>query len=139
MARCFDTVGWFSRDAELLATVGSVLLEPDALPGQPFTRFIVIPDMSAPMDKGAWSIFRAAASSIADALHFPLDLAVRPPAPQFERWPAAYAALQSDGILTEHRAFLRRTRASAVSWDAASSTSQPPRSTLPTPRERAKR
>jgi hypothetical protein len=25
------------------------------------------------MDKGAWSIFRAAASSIADALHFPLD------------------------------------------------------------------
>jgi len=107
LARCFDTVGWFSRDAELLATVGSVLLESDAMPGQPFTRFIVIPDMSAPMDKGAWSIFRAAASSIADALHFPLDdCAVRPPAPQFERWPAAYAALQSDGILTEHRAFL---------------------------------
>ena len=124
LARCFDTVGWFSRDAELLATVGSVLLESDAMPGQPFTRFIVIPDMSAPMDKGAWSIFRAAASSIADALHFPLDdRAVRPPAPQFERWPAAYAALQSDGILTEHRAFLESDRASAVSWDAASSTS----------------
>lgn len=59
------------------------------------------------MDDGAWSIFRAAASGIADAMHFPLDnCAVSPPAPKFDRWPAAYVALQSDGILTEHRAFL---------------------------------
>jgi amidase len=107
LAQCFDTVGWFTRDAELLATVGGVLLESDTMPGEPFKRFIVIPDMSAPMDDGAWSLFRAAASSIADALHFPLaDCAVGPPAPKFQRWPAAYAALQTDGILTEHRAFL---------------------------------
>jgi amidase len=107
LAQCFDTVGWFTRDAELLATVGGALLESDAAPERPFERFIVISDMSAPMDDGAWSIFRAAASSIADAMHFPLDnCAVSPPAPKLDRWPAAYVALQSDGILTEHRAFL---------------------------------
>jgi amidase len=107
LAQGFDTVGWFTRDAELLATVGGALLESDAWPEPPFERFIVIPDMSAPMDEGAWSIFRAAASSIAGAMHFPLDnCAVSPPAPKFERWPAAYATLQSDAILTEHRAFL---------------------------------
>lgn len=107
LAQCFDTVGWFTRDAQLLATVGVVLLESDAVPRRSFERFIVIPDMSAAMDDGAWSIFRSAASSVADAMHFPLDdYPVTPPAPKFERWPAPYVALQSDGILTEHRTFL---------------------------------
>ena len=42
LAQCFDTVGWFTRDAELLATVGGTLLESDAAPERPFERFIVI-------------------------------------------------------------------------------------------------
>jgi len=45
LAQSFDTVGWLTRDAHLLATVGDVLLP--ASPFRPFAEVLVVPELVA--------------------------------------------------------------------------------------------
>jgi len=45
LAQSFDTVGWLTRDAHLLATVGDVLLP--ASPVRPFAEVLVVPELVA--------------------------------------------------------------------------------------------
>ena len=107
LARCFDTVGWFARDAELLARIGAVLLESRASAFHPFDRFLVLEDLRVVTDGAAWSAFRDAAVAVASATELPLgELRVGKKVPGIERWLQIYATLQNDAIMREHRAFL---------------------------------
>ena len=57
LAPSFDTIGWFARDAQTLARVGAVLLEPDAAPAT-FRRLLVAEDafaLAQPETAGALS------------------------------------------------------------------------------------
>ena len=47
LAPSFDTVGWLTRDADLLAAVGDVLLPPDPAGGSWSPRLLVSPDLLA--------------------------------------------------------------------------------------------
>jgi amidase len=111
LARCFDTVGWFARDAELLARVGAVLLESRASGSgravYPFERFLVLEDLRVVTDEPAWTAFLEAASRAAEAAQLPLGtLRLGKRAPGIERWLQLYATLQNDAVLKEHRRFL---------------------------------
>ena len=86
-APSYDTVGWFARDAAMLARVGDVLLAP--APPQPIASIRVVEDAVSLLEPGLGATFRKSAEAIANAA--PLRI--------FDRWPlkdlqGAYTTIQ---------------------------------------------
>src|SRR5690606_2559938 len=79
LAASFDTVGWLTRDAELLAAVGDVLLPPDVDDGPWSPRLVVSPALLAhaqPDVASRVAAFAAAADALTTSAWDDVDLAV---------------------------------------------------------------
>jgi amidase len=104
LAPSFDTVGWFARDAALLAKVGDVLLPADRV-RDPLGRTILIPT-------DAWAMadpeVRAVLAAARDHLDLPrlqeIDLAG--PTGGLDRWRLAFRTIQMREIWAQHGAWI---------------------------------
>jgi Asp-tRNA(Asn)/Glu-tRNA(Gln) amidotransferase A subunit family amidase len=100
LARSFDVVGWFARDAASLATLGQVLLDP-ADPPPPARRLLVATDVMAEADPEA----AAALMATLDTIGLPVEPVVLAPG-GLDRWVLAFRHLQAAEAWAAHGAWL---------------------------------
>jgi amidase len=104
----FDTVGWFARDPETLASVGDVLL-PREPARKPSRRALLLEDAVALLHPAARNDFRADAHDL--AVRLGLELREQPVANgtgSLESWLGIYLALQNAEFERVHRAWIER-------------------------------
>jgi amidase len=111
LAPSFDTVGWFSRDAEASARIGDVLLPPSAAGAAPRALY-VWSGAEALLDLEARPVFRRAAQQLAAALGQPLVACDLAGAPEPLQWLLSYYTVQGAELVGLHRAFLESHLAS---------------------------
>jgi amidase len=105
LAPIFDTVGWFARDAALLARVGDVLLGGSpASPG----RVLLATDAFALALPGAAEALAPALARVATLLGTPEPVTVSDEG--LPAWFEVFRVLQYDDIWTTHRAWVTRVR-----------------------------
>jgi amidase len=110
LAPRFDTVGWFSRDAELLERVGRVLLPAPCALALP-RSLVVWPASLSLLDEPARAPFVDAAHALARGLALPLAFEELPRAlPRISAWLELYLTLQNSEVGALHRAFIERER-----------------------------
>jgi len=104
LAASFDTVGWFARDAALLARVGDVLL-PDDSAKDALGRAILIPT-------DAWALadpeVRAVLTAARDRLNLPRqqDIDLAGPTGGLDAWRIAFRIIQMREIWAQHGAWI---------------------------------
>jgi amidase len=108
LAPSFDTVGWFTRDAGLLAKVGDVLLPPDTATAA-LDRVALFPT-------DAWALadpeVRAVLAEFAARLALPprQDIDLAGPTGGLDRWRIAFRSLQMKEIWTQHGPWIERVK-----------------------------
>jgi amidase len=108
LAASFDTVGWFARDAALLARVGEVLLPEDRVK-DPLGRAILIPT-------DAWELadpeVRAVVTAARDRLALPRqqDIDLAGPTGGLDAWRIAFRTIQMREIWAQHGAWIERAK-----------------------------
>jgi amidase len=108
LALTFDTVGWFARDAALLAKVGDVLL-PEEGPKDALGRVVLIPtDAWALADDAVRTVLKAALDRLALPRRQDIDLAG--PTGGLEAWRIAFRTIQMREIWAQHGAWIERNR-----------------------------
>jgi amidase len=103
LARSFDTVGWFARDAHTLRRAGDALLPADrsrAAPG----RFYIARDAFATADQSVANAVRAAIAQAALPVAAELDLAAE--LSGLPEWLKRFRRLQPREIWAEHGAWI---------------------------------
>jgi len=104
LAPSFDTVGWFARDAKLLARVGDVLL-PEDRSDHALDRVTLIPtDAWALADPEVRAVLRAALDGLEPPRFQDIDLAG--PTGGLEAWRIAFRTLQMREIWQQHGAWI---------------------------------
>jgi amidase len=104
LAASFDTVGWFARDAALLARVGDVLL-PEDHPKDPLGRTVLIPT-------DAWALadpeVRAVLAAARDRLNLPRlqEIDLGGATGGLEAWRIAFRTIQMREIWAQHGAWI---------------------------------
>lgn len=101
-APSYDTVGWFARDAGLLARVGSVLLDGHSRP--PPRRLLLARDAFALCDPPC------AAALLAAARKLPIEAEITLFEGEEERWREAYRVLQGAEIWSSLGAWIAATK-----------------------------
>ena len=122
LAPRFDTVGWFARDAEVLARAGEVLLAaspalvggagpaPDAVARAP-ARLLFPQDIATLVDVSAGAAFARVAGALARRLDSPLHpLAVAGADVPLAYWLGIYLALQNAQAAAIHRPWIESAR-----------------------------
>jgi amidase len=108
LAATFDTVGWFARDAALLARVGDVLLPEDRAKDE-LGRAILIPT-------DAWELanpeVRAVVAAARDRLALPRqqDIDLAGPTGGLDAWRICFRTIQMREIWAQHGAWIERTK-----------------------------
>ena len=108
LAASFDTVGWFARDARLLAKVGNVLLPEDRI------KAPLGPTVLLPTD--AWALadpeVRAALKATLDRLVLPprQDIDLAGPTGGLEAWRVAFRTIQMREIWAQHGNWIESTK-----------------------------
>ncbi len=103
-APCYDTVGWFARDATLFERVGRVLLADDA-PARPARRLIVASDAFERALPATRDALQPTVARVADAIGGPSD--ARPIADEgLEAWMQDFRVIQGSEIWATHRDWL---------------------------------
>jgi amidase len=108
LAASFDTVGWFARDAALLARVGDVLLPKDKS-GRALDRVTLIPT-------DAWAMAEPTVRAVLQTALARLDLPQRQdidlagPSGGLEAWRVAFRTLQMREIWVQHRGWIEATK-----------------------------
>ncbi|HVO01504.1 MAG TPA: amidase [Candidatus Cybelea sp.] len=106
LAPSFDTVGWFARDAGLLARVGEVLLPEDTAK---LGRIVLLPtDAWAMPDPEVRSVLHATADRLGLPRRATIDLAGT--SGGLESWRLAFRTLQMREIWAVHGAWIDRTK-----------------------------
>jgi amidase len=103
LAASFDTVGWFARDARILARAGDVLLPPDRS-GVALGRFYVARDAFVIADRSVADAVRAAIGRAALPIAAELDLAAE--LDGLPEWLKRFRRLQPREIWAEHGAWI---------------------------------
>jgi len=104
LAASFDTVGWFARDAALLARIGDVLLPADSAQ-EALGRAILIPT-------DAWALadpeVRAVVQAALDRLNLPRrqDIDLAGPTGGLDAWRIAFRTIQMREIWAQHGAWI---------------------------------
>jgi len=103
----FDTVGWFTRDANLLATAGNILLaEPDTAPTP--RRLVRLNDLFTAADPTGLTLLNESAEKAAVLLD---NLTITPIAPDgFEEWRDTYRYVQGYEAWRQHGAWIDKCR-----------------------------
>jgi amidase len=113
LAPRFDTVGWFTRDAELLERVGQILLPARAETSRPELplELAVWPELLSLLDEPARAAFVAAAHGLSRAVGAPLVFEEVPSGfPPPASWLEFYLTLQNLEAQVLHRPFIERER-----------------------------
>ena len=105
LARSFDTVGWFARDARTLSRAGDVLLPPDR-PGVALGRFYIARDAFAIADESVADAVRAAILKAAAALPVAAELDLGGELGGLYEWLKRFRRLQPREIWAEHGAWI---------------------------------
>jgi amidase len=103
LARSFDTVGWFARDARTLARAGDVLLPADR-PGIALSRIFVARDAFATADQPVADAVRRAIAKAGLPVAAELDLATE--LEGLPEWLKRFRRLQPREIWAEHGAWI---------------------------------
>jgi amidase len=104
LAPSFDTVGWFAREAELLARVGEVLLGQDRAP--PPARLLVAEDAFAGLEPRARAALEPGLERITRALGEPVAVTVA--GDELPQWETCFRALQAREVWAVHGDWVRR-------------------------------
>jgi amidase len=105
LAASFDTVGWFARDAALLAQVGAVLLGADAA-AAPFRELLICDDGFALADAPGAAALRPAVASAAAALGASRPFSIG----DLGDWMLCFRRLQAREIWAQHGAWIEATK-----------------------------
>ena len=99
LGKSFDTVGWFTRDAELLLRAGQVLMpEPDTAPKP--SRFIRLEEMFAAVDPEAFNLVNDAANRLAELFDRHESTMIEPDS--FDYWRGTYIHVQGHEAWRAH-------------------------------------
>lgn len=107
LAPSFDTVGWFTRDAEMLARVGDVLL-PNRDLGEGGKRLLLASDAFELVYPEVRNALERAAHRISDALGPAESVSLYEG--EAEAWMTAFRTLQGSEIWQCHGAWIRKNR-----------------------------
>ena len=107
LARSFDTVGWFARDADTLRRAGDTLLPPDRS-GVALSRFYIARDAFAIADRLVADAVRAALAKAALPVAAELDLASE--LGGLPEWLKRFRRLQPREIWAEHGAWIESSK-----------------------------
>lgn len=108
LAPSLDTVGWFTRDADLYERVGAVLLGDDA-GGPPLARMVVATDGFALMEgEGERAVLTPAVARAADLLERGADVTLAPDG--LETWQRIYRALQGRQAWQSHGSWIENRK-----------------------------
>jgi len=105
LARSFDTVGWFARDARTLARAGDVLLPPDR-PGIALNRIYIARDAFAIADQPVADAVRKAIAKASAALPIAAELDLAPELGGLPEWLKRFRRLQPREIWAEQGAWV---------------------------------
>lgn len=110
LARSFDTVGWFARDADQLERVGDVLLPPTEAAGP--RALWIAGDAEVLLDDDARAPFRNAAETLARALGLPVQNGTlgTPHTGPLAGWIDVYLTLQNEEVRREHAEWIARAQ-----------------------------
>ena len=103
----FDVAGWFARDANVLETVGRVLLVDDSEP-EPPGRLLRAADAFAMVDEAVAGALDGAVERVSALVGPVEDVTVAPEG--LESWFETFRILQAASIWTNHGAWIRETR-----------------------------
>jgi amidase len=101
----FDVVGWFARDAGILADVGKVLFD-EPRPARQATRLLLAEDAFAFVDPTIGEALRPAISRISDRLGKVERVDVSDPG--LEDWFNVFRTIQASEIWANHGAWIKR-------------------------------
>ncbi len=111
LARSFDTVGWFTRRADVLRRVGEVLLPPDRA-GTSLTRFVPVRDAFDLADIGVAEAVRSAIARAAVALPLAAEIDLAGSTGGLGEWLRRFRRLQPREIWAEHGSWIDACRPS---------------------------
>lgn len=109
LARSFDTVGWFTRRAELLRRVGEVLLPPDR-DGIALKRFMPVRDAFELADAPVATAVRAALARAAGVLLLSDEIDLAGSTGDLGEWLRRFRRLQPREIWAEHGSWVEACR-----------------------------
>jgi amidase len=105
----FDTVGWFTREAELFVRVGRVLLdEAPGAPGAPPARLLVAEDAFARLDEVARAALEPGIERVVRALGAPEAVTVA--GADLPKWQACFRVLLAHEAWAVHGDWVSRTK-----------------------------
>jgi amidase len=112
LAPRFDTVGWFARDPDVLARVGSVLLETAPRDATLVPQLLLFPgDVESGLDPSAFRAFVRGAGAVARRLGRSLSpVTVGDRRAPLSSWLPTYLALQNLEAAATHRSWIERER-----------------------------
>ncbi|GIL60005.1 hypothetical protein Vafri_14638, partial [Volvox africanus] len=115
LAPSFDTAGWFARDAVVLRTVGSVLLDPASRGPLQLSRWLVARDAFAladpPTGKAIYDVMSADFTEVVELLGNPTEIEIAAPLAQedlgtFVDWMGVFRVCQGFEVWHEHGAWV---------------------------------
>ena len=109
LARSFDTVGWFARDAELLARVGEILLADRIAEAPPPVSLFVALDAFGHLDEQTASAFDNALGRLGAQIGKPRDLVLGEPY-DLNQLMEVFRILQGREIWAEHGDWITKVR-----------------------------
>jgi amidase len=109
LAPSFDTVGWFARDATLLARAGAVLLGEDTATA-PFRELLVCEDGFATANHSASAALQPAVNAAAAAVGASRAVRIGGDGGELQDWGWRFRRLQAREIWATHRAWIEATK-----------------------------
>lgn len=110
LAKSFDTVGWFARNADVLARVGDVLLPPDAGDEAEFAQVYLARDAWALADIDVAAALVPARDRAAAAIGPAIDMTLAADFGGLSVWRQTFRFLQMREIWAEHGAWIEREK-----------------------------
>lgn len=108
LAHSFDTVGWFARNADVLAQIGDVLLPPDAGDEAEFAQVYLARDAWALADVEVAAALIPARDRAVAAIGPAIDMTLAADCGGLSVWRQAFRFLQMREIWAEHGAWIER-------------------------------
>ena len=110
LAHSHDTVGWFARNADLLASVGDVLLPPDSGDAAAFAQVYLARDAWALADVEVAAALVPARDRAVAAIGPVIDMTLAADCGGLSTWRQAFRFLQMREIWAEHGAWVERVK-----------------------------
>jgi amidase len=109
LAPSFDTIGWFAREAGLLARAGAVLLGEDSA-AAPFRELLVCEDGFAQANLSCAAALQPAVNAAAAAVGKSRAIRIGGAGGELSDWMMRFRRLQAREIWATHRAWIEATR-----------------------------